>query len=536
MRNGRKQKINHRVKNSFLKFLTYSIITILLYGSVAACLRPIPVDASISGTLAGLITTLVLSLGISPTSTAYTNALNSAGFNSVTIQQVAEGTYNAAAIDQAISSTGVDLSSITDILSTGANEATAINNAAGLTGSNAIGAASAGQNIAAAAENYVNTGTISIAQGGMAASVLNGTGALIPIFYHQKYISEKMQKFNQLVSNGLPQNLTEFVDSIPVGSNIAVVRDGKSRNMQYGNFLFTYYVKSNGGIVRRIDNLLNEPQNLYSINLKNNSTTVQNVPANSFLAGSWTPQSSQNVELIGYTQFADETTQLAYVNGIKNGTISQETKKSPDINTENGNATATYNPTTNNYTVNYSPTINYNTDGTSTNNEYITNVVNENDYNDYTNTVNNNTTNNDYESNGEAFQELVDTIKSQQNNDIINPDADTSTDIPVQPTSIPKPENTTEQNTENVSTMATVDLKDVFPFCIPWDLYNMISKFTANREAPEFNFTLNLGPAGNHEINIDFTEWESAATILRALELIVFIVGLAIATRNLIGS
>ena len=86
------------------------------------------------------------------------------------------------------------------------------------------------------------------------------------------------------------------------------------------------------------------------------------------------------------------------------------------------------------------------------------------------------------------------------------------------------------------------DLKYIFPFCIPFDLYDLFANFQATREAPELrihmdNDLLFFMPADwEYDFVVDFSDWDTVATILRTMELIAFIIGLAFVSRKLIGA
>lgn len=54
-----------------------------------------------------------------------------------------------------------------------------------------------------------------------------------------------------------------------------------------------------------------------------------------------------------------------------------------------------------------------------------------------------------------------------------------------------------------------------------------------NRRAPHINFVF---PVTGWEIDVDLAPFNPVAAVLRLLELILFIVGLAVATRRLIGA
>ena len=79
-----------------------------------------------------------------------------------------------------------------------------------------------------------------------------------------------------------------------------------------------------------------------------------------------------------------------------------------------------------------------------------------------------------------------------------------------------------------------VGLTSIFPFCIPFDIYNFLSVLVAEREAPHFEFVLDFGALGVQEMEVDLSSWETAAQILRTLELMAFCIGLALATSKLI--
>ena len=78
-------------------------------------------------------------------------------------------------------------------------------------------------------------------------------------------------------------------------------------------------------------------------------------------------------------------------------------------------------------------------------------------------------------------------------------------------------------------------LSTVFPFCIPFDIVDFLTVFVAEPEAPQFTFNLRIEPLNiDYQMEIDFSMFDSVASILRTLELILFIVGLAFITRSMI--
>lgn len=81
-----------------------------------------------------------------------------------------------------------------------------------------------------------------------------------------------------------------------------------------------------------------------------------------------------------------------------------------------------------------------------------------------------------------------------------------------------------------------VDLKKIFPFCIPFDIYDLLNCLCAEPEAPKFTWTIPLSAVGLKDcsIEIDLKTWDSVAQIFRNMELLAFCIGLAFVTRNLI--
>ena len=194
---------------------------------------------------------------------------------------------------------------------------------------------------------------------------------------------------------------------------------------------------------------------------------------------------------------------------------------SPDIITPNGNAQ--YDTTNNNY--NFTPTYNIN-------NQYMSPVdITNNDYNNFVNNINNNNTINNYAQNETVYNNFVNNYINQLPEELI----DTTPDIPTQPTVSPQPTLTPEQEEQNKQYI-TPDLREYFPFCIPFDIYAMLTHFSAiDRDAPNITWTIPLGSAGTYTVNINLERFDDIAALFRTLEMILFIIGLAMASRKLIG-
>ena len=81
----------------------------------------------------------------------------------------------------------------------------------------------------------------------------------------------------------------------------------------------------------------------------------------------------------------------------------------------------------------------------------------------------------------------------------------------------------------------TRDLRLVFPFCIPFDLVDCIRLFSSEPETPKIDFPIHF-PIVNvdYTFTIDLRDFNGVAMLCRSMFLILFIVGLVLATRPLI--
>ena len=92
-----------------------------------------------------------------------------------------------------------------------------------------------------------------------------------------------------------------------------------------------------------------------------------------------------------------------------------------------------------------------------------------------------------------------------------------------------------QQTLEFSDSYTSPGMIDVFPFCIPFDIIDFLRTMSAARRAPHFEWPIVI-PSLNFEYTlvIDLSEFETVATILRTMELLLFIVGLAFVTRSMI--
>lgn len=78
-------------------------------------------------------------------------------------------------------------------------------------------------------------------------------------------------------------------------------------------------------------------------------------------------------------------------------------------------------------------------------------------------------------------------------------------------------------------------LQEVFPFCLPFDIYHMLQKLSANPVAPKYDVNWHIPIVNtNLQFTVDLSGYNSVASTLRTMELIAFCIGLAVVTRQII--
>lgn len=132
-----------------------------------------------------------------------------------------------------------------------------------------------------------------------------------------------------------------------------------------------------------------------------------------------------------------------------------------------------------------------------------------------------------------------------------NPDPTTTPAVNPNISGAPKPSGTPE-NPDGTDTDVDVDkyktdLRLVFPFCIPFDLIHLIKAFEAEPEAPVFEFPIDIelnDPFNtsarsakkvvdyHHTFELDMSDYEPVINIFRIFEVIFFIIGLLLITRQ----
>lgn len=97
---------------------------------------------------------------------------------------------------------------------------------------------------------------------------------------------------------------------------------------------------------------------------------------------------------------------------------------------------------------------------------------------------------------------------------------------------MPQPDSDTNIPSEDIGKFA-VDLTSFFPFCLPFDIYAFFELLAADPETPHLEFDIELPFMQEPwHVVIDLSAWDSTALLARRLELLAFIIGLCVFTRE----
>lgn len=548
---GWKRRSRSNNASAFLSFFAISIASLLIICSISTAYFSVPVWAAnpIQCLVWELITTLTVASGSAPVSAAVNQAGMASPLGTYTVAELAAGDVSVAQCDAAIQAltsssnaasqaAGGIAQSFATTAADAAQAAEALS-AAGVEGVQAAeGAMSAGENLANCAAASVGAGSIvgmlgmeftgAAALGAGAVAVVAGVG--LGVLGHNI-----VSHFAKNIKTGLElETQQNILNKIPDGANVAYVG---LKGTPYDGCNY-YYTTGENNICA-----VGSPQSeasIYVVQPNTNSTipkhikpsgSEENYSSSSTISGTnfrrygnGSFNFGQNGAYYGGFRWFSNIEDLNnhYRNIYNNNNTLENQNQSPDLVNPNGNYT--YNPVTNNYNYNYTTNPTYNT-----NNQTLQPIYNT-DYQQFINNTNYNTTNNI--DNSQTFQDFI----SNYLTEYTAPAPDTDPDIPEQPIKPTVTPNTSEQIEQNKEMMLPVDLKDYFPFCIPFDIYTLMTHFEdIDREAPEIDIDLDLGAAGEYTINVDLSDYDDAASLLRALELIAFIIGLMIAARKLIG-
>ena len=88
---------------------------------------------------------------------------------------------------------------------------------------------------------------------------------------------------------------------------------------------------------------------------------------------------------------------------------------------------------------------------------------------------------------------------------------------------------------DGVPVIDSSGLFDKFPFCIPYDIYNLFVGFSAEAIPPKFIIPFKYGDLVDTSITIDFSELSDIAYICRWFVGIEFVLGLILITRKVMS-
>lgn len=103
-----------------------------------------------------------------------------------------------------------------------------------------------------------------------------------------------------------------------------------------------------------------------------------------------------------------------------------------------------------------------------------------------------------------------------------------------QPKPDPDPDNPGEDTDDERTKRHDADWKNVFPFCVPFDLIEFLGVLAADPVAPSFDWRFYAPNVVDYTLHVDLSDFDSVAQICRRLELLAFCVGLILITRNII--
>ena len=127
-----------------------------------------------------------------------------------------------------------------------------------------------------------------------------------------------------------------------------------------------------------------------------------------------------------------------------------------------------------------------------------------------------------------------------------NPNPDPDPDPDPNPTGFPDPEPTKAPEEDSSSDVDpkdyAIDLRKIFPFCIPFDLIHLLNVLDAEPEAPRFEIPIDLEADNpfsgkkivdyHTKIVIDMSDYEQPIKVIRIFEVMFFILALLLITRD----
>lgn len=519
--------------NKFKRVIVSALVAIIVIGSITGAVFTAPVTVyalsagGIKTTIASIIMSLILQTGAAPVNQTWVSGLNSAyGYTIETA--ISEGLLTESAgglIDTGLSSSIASSAEYTSLGLSDIFTTTAADGASVIPASGAV-------NIANTAIHVGKAGTIGAFAGAVAVGI--GVGVLI------NHVRDRLGRW---IKAGFPMDYT-LNETEPSSGTIKAGMFYKQFDVNYRtcqiagdeNTVVLPWINNRNDFGLLVFNK-NSNTGHYSI-----WTSTSNVWRDYNYDGFHNEKSNKNnnrdkLDYINVNVVGSYNDAVNLMNSIKqSGEVPDNLAiHSPDIIGPEGNQTY------NNVNDNFPGLVNQIPEGSDMT------PVNMEDYQTYVDNANDNTNNGETGQpvQGEAFDDLIDSLivaaPTIPDQPIIpeNPDdVPTVPDrpiVPEQPTIPDKPSVTQEDIEQALQGATTIDLRSIFPFCIPFDLYNLLLIFDTgeNRKAPHISFTF---PFTDWVIDVDLAVFDPVAGILRLLELILFIIGLAVATRALIGA
>lgn len=413
-------------------------------------------------------------------------------------------------------------------------------------------AASGGSILAGSLGGVASTGVVPLL-GGVTAAYWGGI-ALGTLIAHG------LGLYGDCIKEGQAMTMREALASLPSGSSALIMGD-YLYYVESASIYCIYYPSGNPKYPHGYFYLVSGNPNT-SVQLKSKyieSGNISNLETFSINSNGRAKSNNKQSDYIGvvprpYQTYSSKSSAESYASSyLDNEAPAPNYKKSPDLIGENGNLQAE--PSQNGYTVpDYKPQIDPGTQAGK--------PLTLQDWQNFANGVQNNNNNTSPTPGGNKglFDDILDLIRTVIPENVPNPNPNPNPDpwsppvvTPVPDPSYPDPvpdqqitenpeESENPQETENpVDTgkpWRLPDLRQKFPFCIPWDIAKMFSKLKVNtRQAPHISWRFNPPNTPiDYTFNLDLEDYEETAALLRNLELIAFIVGLAFVTRYLIGA
>lgn len=138
------------------------------------------------------------------------------------------------------------------------------------------------------------------------------------------------------------------------------------------------------------------------------------------------------------------------------------------------------------------------------------------------------------------IDDLIDTpIDDIRNPTLTDTDTDTDIDAGTDTGSDVADEDKSNPKYPSVPQLSLPEIlfKEKFPFCLPWDLYNVFANLVADPEPPCFNIPFKIERLNiDYEFTIDLSMFDDVARISRFFSSIAFIVFLILISRKIIGA